>query len=83
MDTYYLNFCRWIFWWYRLYEETLFNQANEAYIKQDYISVRDILENIGVSRMNINTKYILAFSNVKVESLTDEQKNKYFIKCFT
>ena len=60
---------------YRLYEETLFNQANEAYIKQDYISVRDILENIGVSRMNINTKYILAFSNVKVESLTDEQQN--------
>lgn len=60
---------------YRLYEETAFKQANEAYIKQDYISVKENLEALGIDRMNTNTKYILAVSNVKVESLSDEQKD--------
>lgn len=60
---------------YRLHEESIFKYANEQYIKQDYISVIDTLDNISIDRMNINTKYILAVSNVKSESLNDEQKN--------
>lgn len=60
---------------YRLNEESTFKVANEEYIKQDYISVMDTLQNISVDHMNTNTKYILAVSNVKVESLTDEQKD--------
>lgn len=60
---------------FRLNEEVAFKTANEEYIKQDYILVREILKNIGVNRMSVNTKYILAVSNIKTESLSDEQKN--------
>lgn len=60
---------------YRLYEETVFKDANEQYIKQDYISVIDTLNDLSVSRMNKNTKYILAVSNVKSEALNEDQKN--------
>lgn len=60
---------------FRLNEETTFKIANEEYIKQDYISVRETLEKVSVERMSVNTKYILAVSNVKTESLSDEQKN--------
>lgn len=63
------------FGFFRLNEETTFKKANEAYIKQDYISVRETLENTSVKRMGTNTKYILAVSNIKTESLSDEQKN--------
>lgn len=60
---------------FRLLEEKTFNKANEEYIKQDYISVMETLENVSVDRMSTNTKYILATSNIKTEALTDEQKN--------
>lgn len=63
------------FGFFRLNEETTFKTANEEYIKQDYISVRETLENVNVDRMSVNTKYILAVSNIKTESLSDEQKN--------
>lgn len=63
------------FGFYRLGEESTFNKANEFYIKQDYVSVINSLNNINMDRMNTNTKYVLAISNVKSESLTDTQKN--------
>lgn len=60
---------------FRLPEEKTFNKANQGYINQDYITVKDTLSDIKISRMDKNTKYILAVSNVKTESLNDEQKN--------
>lgn len=63
------------FGFYRLSEESIFNKANEFYIKQDYVSVIHSLNNINITRMNTNTKYVLAVSNIKSESLTDKQKN--------
>lgn len=60
---------------YRLQEESSFNKANEAYIKQDYVSVIETLKGMPVARMNTNTKYVFAISNIKTEALNDEQKN--------
>lgn len=60
---------------YRLNEEKVFNRANEFYIKQDYASVIDTLDNTKIGRMNTNIKYVLAIANIKTESLNDEQKS--------
>lgn len=66
------------FGWFRLNEELIFNKANEEYIKQDYISVIETLDKTKLNRMNKSKKYILAVSMIKVESLTEEQKNNIF-----
>lgn len=63
------------FGFYKLNESKTFNAANEAFIKQDYITVVETLNNTKVGQMNGNTKYILAVSNIKIESLTEEQKS--------
>ena len=60
---------------FRLNEEKTMNTANAQYIKQDYISVLDTLKNMKMSRMDTNTKYIYAISDIRTEALTDEQKS--------
>lgn len=49
-------------------------RANEYYITSDYIQVIDSLESMSISQMNTNTKYILATSYIKGESLSEDQK---------
>jgi len=47
--------------------------ANEAYIQKDYVACIDSMKEINVENMNINTKYILAFSYAKSESLEKDE----------
>lgn len=54
------------------YQKSIIN-ANEAYIQKDYVSCIDSMKEIDVKNMNINTKYILAFSYAKSESLEKEE----------
>ncbi|MCM1467665.1 MAG: hypothetical protein NC086_05905 [Alistipes sp.] len=48
-------------------------KANEAYIRLDYVSCIDSMEDIGSQDMDISTKYILAVSYAKCESLKKEE----------
>lgn len=48
-------------------------EANEAYIRLDYVSCIDSMEDIKPQDMNISTKYILAVSYAKCESLKKEE----------
>ncbi|MDE6626521.1 MAG: hypothetical protein K2K56_09150 [Lachnospiraceae bacterium] len=47
--------------------------ANEAYVQKKYVECIDNLKEIDMDDMNINTKYILAFSYAKSESLEKEE----------
>ncbi len=49
-------------------------RANEYYITSDYINVIESLDSIRISQMNTNSKYILAVSYIKGESLSEDQK---------
>ena len=60
---------------YRLYHETLFNQASQAYIQQDYSKVIETLENMKTKSMNMQILSLLSESYVKSEPLSQEQKN--------
>lgn len=48
-------------------------EANEAYIRLDYVSCIDSMEEIKPQDMDISTKYILAVSYAKCESLKKEE----------
>jgi type VII secretion protein EssB len=48
-------------------------QANEAYIALDYVSCIDSVRDIEPEEMDVNTKYILAVSYAKSESLKPEE----------
>lgn len=63
------------FGFFKLRQEKVFNDAYEAYVVQDYVSVMESLKETPLKRMNKKTKYILAVSNIKAETLNDEQKN--------
>ena len=54
------------------YQKSIIN-ANEAYIQKDYVACIDSMKKIDIKSMNINTKYILAFSYAKSESLEREE----------
>lgn len=47
--------------------------ANEAYVQKRYVDCIDSLKEIETDDMNMNTKYILAFSYAKSESLEKEE----------
>jgi len=47
--------------------------ANEAYIRRDFIGVIDSLEQVSISDMSINTKYILAASYARSEHLSHDE----------
>lgn len=63
------------FGFFRLKETSTINKSNEFFIKQDYISVLTTLKDVKISRMNSISKYIYAVSNIKTETLNEEQKN--------
>lgn len=48
-------------------------KANEAYIRLDYVSCIDSMEEIEPEDMDVSTKYILAVSYAKCESLKKEE----------
>ena len=50
-------------------------RGEEAYIAGDYPGTIEAMKNIAVDRMDMNQKYILAVSYIKMESLTDRQKD--------
>lgn len=47
--------------------------ANEAYIQKNYVACIDSMEEIDVKNMNVNAKFILAFSYAKSENLEKEE----------
>lgn len=47
--------------------------ANEAYIQKNYVACIDSMEKIDVKNMNVNAKFILAFSYAKSENLEKEE----------
>ena len=49
-------------------------EADNAYYKENYIEVQNILENIDVDKMPLSQKFILSRSFVFSESMTKEQK---------
>lgn len=61
----------WLLAWERPYEEAVI-AANEAYLQSDYNGTVEAMENVGVERMNVYQKYILAFSCVRCESFSDD-----------
>lgn len=47
--------------------------ANEAYVQKNYVKCIDSMEEIDVENMNVNTKFILAYSYAKSESLAKDE----------
>lgn len=47
--------------------------ANEAFVQKKYVECIDSLETVDIEEMNINSKYILAFSYAKSENLEKEK----------
>ncbi len=60
----------WLLVWKQPYEEAVI-AANEAFLQSDYSGTVEAMENVGVERMNVYQKYILAFSCVRCESFSD------------
>lgn len=54
------------------YQEKII-RANEAYNRMDFIAVIDSLESLSTGEMSINTKYILAVSFARGQSLQQEE----------
>lgn len=54
------------------YQKTIIS-ANESYVKKQYVECIDSLESIDVDKMDLNTKYILAFSYIKSENLEKDK----------
>lgn len=54
------------------YQESVI-AANEAYVQKNYVACIDSMENIDVDDMTIQTKFILAYSYAKSESLEKEE----------
>ncbi|EJO5346894.1 hypothetical protein NRP93_000958 [Clostridium botulinum] len=50
-------------------------KGNESYVKQDYISVIESLQDIKLDRLSQNSKYIYAVAYIKTDALSDEQRN--------
>ena len=48
-------------------------QANEAFVRMDFVAVIDSLEGIAVEEMSVSTKYILAVSYARGQSLQQEE----------
>ena len=48
-------------------------EANEAYISNDYVACIDSLKDVGISSMDVSTKYILAVSYAKSENLKRDE----------
>lgn len=59
--------------WIRPYDSAVI-EANQKYLKKDYIAVIDAFESIKMERLSVFDKYILAYSFIQCESLTGEQK---------
>ena len=62
---------------YKLYREPFLKamvRGEEFYISGNYPETIEAMKNVSVKRMDINQKYILAVSYIKMESLTDKQK---------
>lgn len=47
--------------------------ANEAYVRRDFVGVIDSLEQVAITDMSINTKYILAVSYARSEHLSHDE----------
>lgn len=62
----------WLYW-IRPYDSAVI-EANQDYLKKDYIAVIDAFQRIKMERLSVFDKYILAFSYIQCESLTGEQK---------
>lgn len=60
---------------FRLNEEIILKKADDYYIQQDYLGVKNSLKKVSISRMDIYTMYVLSISNVQLEALSEEQKH--------
>lgn len=63
-------FLGWLFLWERPYTEAVI-AANEAYLQSDYSGTVEAMEAVGVERMDLCQKYILAYSCVRCESFSE------------
>lgn len=61
------------FFWIKPYEKAVI-EANKDYLKINYSGVVDAFEKTDISRLSIYDKYILAYSYIQGENLTEEQK---------
>lgn len=59
--------------WMNPYEQTVI-KANRNYLKMNYNGVIEDFKNTDIARMEVSDKYILAYSYVQSENLTEEQK---------
>ncbi|MCM1263503.1 MAG: hypothetical protein NC313_12375 [Butyrivibrio sp.] len=66
-----LAFMGWLFLWERPYKDAVI-AAGEAYLQSDYDGTVEAMEPVGVERMDVSQKYILAYSCVRCESFSDE-----------
>lgn len=57
--------------WERPYTEAVI-AANEAYLQSDYSGTVEAMEAVGVERMDLCQKYILAYSCVRCESFSED-----------
>ncbi|MBF2568385.1 type VII secretion protein EssB [Listeria welshimeri] len=53
---------------------TAITNGYENYIRNDYVKVIEVMEDIPLSTMNLDNKHILAVSYIKSEPLSEEQK---------
>lgn len=65
--------CFYEIFWLNPYEQSVI-KANRDYLKINYSGVIEDFKNTDIARMEISDKYILAYSYVQCENLTEEQK---------
>lgn len=69
-----LAFSGYELFWIKPYEKAVID-ANKDYLKINYSGVIDAFEKTDISRLSVYDKYILAYSYIQGENLTEEQKN--------